>query len=161
MVACLERGLAAVAAQGVDDALRLLDHQPVGSVRQDDVRFAFDLDGAGPCRAADVLCDRRPQGPDQPDQPQRYCGEETRLRTKHGTAPPGFEKAQRRNRSREAKRPACRIRASLLAARKMPEDHDITRLLALARGGEPGPMNAVFEALYPELRRLANSRMLG
>lgn len=40
-------------------------------------------------------------------------------------------------------------------------DDDITRLLALARDGEPGRLGAVFEALYPELRRLANSRMRG
>jgi len=40
-------------------------------------------------------------------------------------------------------------------------DTDITRLLALARDGEPAQMGAVFEALYPELRRLANSRMYG
>ncbi len=40
----------------------------------------------------------------------------------------------------------------------MPEA-DITGLLALARGGEPAKLGAVFEALYPELRRLANSRM--
>src|SRR5690606_29865325 len=139
MVACLERGLAAVAAQGVDDALRLLDHQPVGSVRQDDVRFAFDLDGAGPCRAADVLCDRRPQGPDQPDQTQRYGVKETQLRTKLGPALPGPEQAHRSNRTREAKRPACSLRGSLLASEKKPEDHDIPRLLALARDGEPGP----------------------
>jgi RNA polymerase sigma factor (TIGR02999 family) len=38
-------------------------------------------------------------------------------------------------------------------------DTDITRLLALAREGAPGQLGAVFEALYPELRRLANSRM--
>ena len=38
---------------------------------------------------------------------------------------------------------------------------DITRLLALARDGEQAKMGAVFEALYPELRRLANSRMYG
>jgi len=43
----------------------------------------------------------------------------------------------------------------------MPENDDITRLLNLARDGEPGQLGAVFEALYPELRRLANSRMLG
>lgn len=43
----------------------------------------------------------------------------------------------------------------------MPEKDDITRLLALARDGEPERIGAVFEALYPELRRLANSRMLG
>ena len=36
---------------------------------------------------------------------------------------------------------------------------DITRLLGLARDGAPGQLGAVFEALYPELRRLANSRM--
>jgi len=40
-------------------------------------------------------------------------------------------------------------------------DTDITRLLALARDGEPAQLGAVFEALYPELRRLANSRMYG
>lgn len=38
-------------------------------------------------------------------------------------------------------------------------DTDITRLLAQARDGAPGQLGAVFEALYPELRRLANSRM--
>ncbi len=38
---------------------------------------------------------------------------------------------------------------------------DITRLLALSRDGEPARLGAVFEALYPELRRLANSRMQG
>src|SRR5690606_18982047 len=40
-------------------------------------------------------------------------------------------------------------------------DTDITRMLALARDGEPARLGAVFEALYPELRRLANSRMYG
>lgn len=40
-------------------------------------------------------------------------------------------------------------------------DADITRLLAHARDGDPAQMGAVFEALYPELCRLANSRMLG
>ncbi|EIM02406.1 hypothetical protein RHOFW104T7_08775 [Rhodanobacter thiooxydans] len=35
-------------------------------------------------------------------------------------------------------------------------DTDITSLLALARDGEPAPLGAVFEALYPELLRLAN-----
>lgn len=38
-------------------------------------------------------------------------------------------------------------------------DADITQLLALARDGEPAKMGAVFEALYPQLLRLANSRM--
>lgn len=38
---------------------------------------------------------------------------------------------------------------------------DITRLLTLARDGEPERMGAVFEALYPELLRLAGSRMSG
>ena len=38
-------------------------------------------------------------------------------------------------------------------------DAEITRLLALARDGEPAKMGAVFEALYPQLLRLANSRM--
>jgi len=40
-------------------------------------------------------------------------------------------------------------------------DPDITRLLALARDGQPGRFSAVFEALYPQLVRLANSRMRG
>jgi len=43
----------------------------------------------------------------------------------------------------------------------MDTDTDITRLLALAREGEPAQLGAVFEALYPELRRLAHSRMHG
>lgn len=38
---------------------------------------------------------------------------------------------------------------------------EITQLLAQARDGEPARMDAVFEALYPELLRLANSRMSG
>ena len=38
---------------------------------------------------------------------------------------------------------------------------DITQLLAQARDGDSAGMDAVFEALYPELRRLANSRMYG
>jgi len=40
-------------------------------------------------------------------------------------------------------------------------EQDITRLLALARDGEPAQLAAVFEALYPELLRLANSRLFG
>lgn len=40
-------------------------------------------------------------------------------------------------------------------------DTDITRLLALARNGESAQLGAVFEALYPELLRLANSRLFG
>ena len=40
-------------------------------------------------------------------------------------------------------------------------DAEITRLLALARDGEPAKLGAVFEALYPQLLRLANSRMYG
>ncbi|WP_442682478.1 ECF-type sigma factor [Stenotrophomonas sp. JC08] len=40
-------------------------------------------------------------------------------------------------------------------------DTDITTLLARARDGAPGQLGAVFEALYPELLRLANSRMYG
>jgi RNA polymerase sigma factor (TIGR02999 family) len=40
-------------------------------------------------------------------------------------------------------------------------DTDITSLLALARDGEPAQLGAVFEALYPELLRLANSRLYG
>ncbi|KAF1687228.1 RNA polymerase subunit sigma [Pseudoxanthomonas broegbernensis] len=40
-------------------------------------------------------------------------------------------------------------------------DNDISRLLELARDGQPGRLGAVFEALYPELRRLAGSRMRG
>jgi len=38
---------------------------------------------------------------------------------------------------------------------------DITQLLAQARDGGTARMDAVFEALYPELRRLAGSRMAG
>ncbi|TWT22622.1 sigma-70 family RNA polymerase sigma factor [Luteimonas marina] len=38
---------------------------------------------------------------------------------------------------------------------------DITQLLAQARDGDSAGMDAVFEALYPELRRLANSRISG
>jgi len=40
-------------------------------------------------------------------------------------------------------------------------DEDITRLLAQARDGEPQGISAVFEALYPELVRLAGSRLRG
>lgn len=40
-------------------------------------------------------------------------------------------------------------------------DTDITRLLALARDSDPAQLGAVFEALYPELLRLANSRLYG
>ena len=40
-------------------------------------------------------------------------------------------------------------------------DQDITVLLAKARAGEPERISAVFEALYPELVRLANSRLRG
>jgi RNA polymerase sigma factor (TIGR02999 family) len=40
-------------------------------------------------------------------------------------------------------------------------DGEITQLLVRARGGEPALIGAVFEALYPELRRLANARMSG
>ena len=45
-----------------------------------------------------------------------------------------------------------------------PQDvsaEDITQLLAQARDGGTARMDAVFEALYPELRRLANTRMAG
>lgn len=38
---------------------------------------------------------------------------------------------------------------------------DITQLLADARNGEPERLGAVFEALYPELRRMARSRLRG
>src|SRR5690606_38083089 len=38
---------------------------------------------------------------------------------------------------------------------------EITQLLAQARDGDSARMDAVFQALYPELRRLANSRMRG
>ena len=38
---------------------------------------------------------------------------------------------------------------------------DITQLLARAREGGPERLSAVFEALYPELVRLANSRLRG
>ncbi|MGY0504999.1 ECF-type sigma factor [Luteimonas sp. e5] len=40
-------------------------------------------------------------------------------------------------------------------------DADITRLLVDARNGDSARLGAVFEALYPELCRLANSRMHG
>lgn len=40
-------------------------------------------------------------------------------------------------------------------------DEDITRLLALARDGGSARMDAVFQALYPELRRLAGARIGG
>src|SRR3546814_15638152 len=62
---------------------------------------------------------------------------------------------------------ACRLLASRPKGRgkglgeRSVSDTDITRLLALARDGEPAQLGAVFEALYPELRRLANSRMYG
>src|SRR3546814_13837269 len=62
---------------------------------------------------------------------------------------------------------ACRLLASLPRERgkgrgeRGVSDTDITRLLALARDGEPAQLGAVFEALYPELRRLANLRMYG
>jgi RNA polymerase sigma factor (TIGR02999 family) len=39
--------------------------------------------------------------------------------------------------------------------------NEITRLLAQARSGEPERLSAVFESLYPELRRLAASRLNG
>lgn len=39
--------------------------------------------------------------------------------------------------------------------------HEITELLAHARNGEPQRLTVVFEALYPELRRLAASRAGG
>lgn len=38
---------------------------------------------------------------------------------------------------------------------------DITRMLARARDGDAAQMGAVFEAMYPDLRRLANSRLRG
>jgi RNA polymerase sigma factor (TIGR02999 family) len=38
---------------------------------------------------------------------------------------------------------------------------DITQLLAQARAGERGALDAVFEALYPELRRIAHARLSG
>jgi RNA polymerase sigma factor (TIGR02999 family) len=40
-------------------------------------------------------------------------------------------------------------------------DTDITQLLVRAREGEPALIGAVFDALYPELRRMARSRMSG
>src|SRR3546814_12330286 len=51
---------------------------------------------------------------------------------------------------------ACRLLASLPRERgkgrgeRGVSDTDITRLLALARDGEPAQLGAVFEALYPE-----------
>lgn len=41
------------------------------------------------------------------------------------------------------------------------KDGEITRLLVQAREGRPEQLGRVFEALYPELRRLAGSRMFG
>src|SRR5690606_25702972 len=67
----------------------------------------------------------------------------------------------RKHRTKPRGPEACRPPRRLLASIVMPENDDITRLLNLARDGEPGQLGAVFEALYPELRRLANSRMLG
>lgn len=43
----------------------------------------------------------------------------------------------------------------------MAETEEITRLLVLAREGGPDRLGAVFEALYPELVRLASSRLRG
>lgn len=43
----------------------------------------------------------------------------------------------------------------------MADTDDITQLLAQAREGGPEHLSAVFEALYPELVRLANSRLRG
>ncbi|QOW22398.1 MULTISPECIES: ECF-type sigma factor [Lysobacteraceae] len=40
-------------------------------------------------------------------------------------------------------------------------DSEITELLVLARSGHPDRLGAVFQALYPELRRLAGSRIYG
>ena len=40
-------------------------------------------------------------------------------------------------------------------------EEDITRLLERARDGEPRQLSAVFEALYPQLVRLASSRLRG
>src|SRR5690606_16916681 len=45
--------------------------------------------------------------------------------------------------------------------RRRMQDPDITRMLALARDGDQAQMAAVFEALYPDLLRLAGSRMRG
>jgi RNA polymerase sigma factor (TIGR02999 family) len=41
------------------------------------------------------------------------------------------------------------------------QDIEITQLLKQAEAGEPERLSAVFEALYPELRRLAASRLRG
>lgn len=38
---------------------------------------------------------------------------------------------------------------------------DITRLLEQARAGQSGALDAVFSALYPELRRIAHQRLSG
>src|SRR5690606_30961641 len=46
-------------------------------------------------------------------------------------------------------------------AARMAETEEITRLLVLAREGGPDRLGAVFEALYPELVRLASSRLRG
>lgn len=43
----------------------------------------------------------------------------------------------------------------------MADGHEITRLLKLAEAGEPRQLAAVFDALYPQLRNLAASRLHG
>ncbi len=40
-------------------------------------------------------------------------------------------------------------------------DNEITQLLARARSGEPELLGEVFQALYPELKRMARSRLRG
>jgi RNA polymerase sigma factor (TIGR02999 family) len=40
-----------------------------------------------------------------------------------------------------------------------PMEHEITHLLVQARAGAPKRLSAVFESLYPELRRLAAARL--
>ena len=36
---------------------------------------------------------------------------------------------------------------------------DITRLIALARGGDNEALDSLFQAVYPELRRIAHTRL--
>jgi len=41
----------------------------------------------------------------------------------------------------------------------MEEPHDITRLLAIARAGDPGAVEEVFSLVYEDLRRLAHRQL--
>ncbi len=63
-----------------------------------------------------------------------------------------------RTRSRAAEAVMLAPSSEDVAAEPM-ESGEITRLLAQARAGEPERLSVVFESLYPELRRLAASRL--